>query len=139
MTSAEPLIRLEFPSRADRLKILRCTIQCAAEMVGCKSDTANQIVIAVNEACMNIIQHAYDGEPSGRILVEISQTDRHLQFQLTDSGKPVDPTQIRARDLKDIRPGGLGVHLISEIMDAVEYRRSADGNENLLTMLKRIA
>lgn len=139
MYPTEQLMRLEFPSRPDRLKILRCTIQCAAEMVGCRSDTANQIVIAVNEACMNIIQHAYEGDPNGRILVEISQTERQLRFQLTDSGKPVDLARIRPRDLNDIRPGGLGVHLISEIMDAVEYRRSADGKENLLAMLKGIA
>jgi len=138
MTSAEPLIRLEFPSRADRLKILRCTIQCAAEMLGCRADTTNKIVIAVNEACMNIIQHAYEGDPLGQICVEITKAGDQLRFELTDTGKPIDPTRIRPRDLEDIRPGGLGVHLISEIMDSVEYLRSSNGHANVLTMVKRI-
>ena len=70
---------------------------------------------------MNIIQHAYGADISGDIIVEVWRSGNEWIFRLTDFGEPVDKTKVRARDLDDIRPGGLGVHFINEVMDEVEF------------------
>jgi len=53
---------------------------------------------------------------------------------LIDWGPPCDPTKLKARSLDEIRPGGLGLHIIRGSMDAVEYRR--EGGSNCLRLVK---
>ena len=59
MERSEQLVSLSFVSRASRLKLLRCVIRDAADMIGLDSEATDAVVLAVNEACMNIIQHSY--------------------------------------------------------------------------------
>jgi len=79
---------------------------------------------------MNIIQHAYgckDGlAAEGEIIVEVLRNGDEWTFRLTDFAQPVDKTKVCSRDLDDIRPGGLGVHFIHEIMDEVKFLDSTD-------------
>jgi sigma-B regulation protein RsbU (phosphoserine phosphatase) len=98
----------------------------------------SQLEIAVNEACTNIIQHAYKGDPSGEIVLEILNNGTDIIFRLTDFAKPVDPAGIKPRDLSDIRPGGLGTHFMREIMDDCSFEQLADGSGNCLEMVKKI-
>ena len=95
----------------------------------------------MDEALTNIIEHAYGGSPGQPIEVELApvgeDSARALQIRLADRGRQVDPAEIKPRDLGDVRPGGLGVHIISENMDKVEFQPRHDGG-TLLTMVKRI-
>ena len=78
---------------------------------------------------MNVIQHGYQGR-HGEINLEIMALPEGIEFRISDTAPRVDMSAWQPRDLKDIRPGGLGVHFIREIMDEVAYlaRETATGN-----------
>jgi anti-sigma regulatory factor (Ser/Thr protein kinase) len=90
--------------------------------------------LAVDEACTNIIRHAYDGDHDQRIEVQIRMHPNRIEVKLRDYGRKPDPAKIKPRELHDIRPGGLGVHFIRTIMDEVVYDHSHEvGTELRMT------
>ncbi len=132
------VLELRFPSCSDRLKVVRAVVCATANMYGFSTNDVNSMVLAVNEACMNIIQHAYGGECIGDIVLEILDRSDRLVFRLTDFAEPVDRSAIKPRDLNDIRPGGLGVHLINQVMDEVHYSEAPGHHGNVIEMIKNI-
>lgn len=96
------------------------------------------VVMAVDEACQNVIRHAYGEEAAGDMLIEVDREDDTLVFSLKDFAPPVDPKTVEPRDLAEIRPGGLGTHLIREVMDSSGFVEDPPGCGNLLRMVKRI-
>lgn len=135
---SEKLVSLHFPAQPDRLCMVRALVRRAAQFVGCDDELTEQLVIAVNEACMNVIQHAYHDQPTGEMILEIHNNAGSISFHLVDFAEPVDPTTIRPRDLNDLRPGGLGTHFIREIMDKYEMEPLEDDQGNILRMVKKI-
>ena len=85
---------------------------------------------------MNVIQHAYPDNYTGKrdIVLELYREDGTLVIQVKDHAPTVDPGNIKPRDLKDIRPGGLGVHFIREIMNEVSYLGQSGEYGNVLMM-----
>ncbi len=138
MECGEQLITLTFCSRASRLKLLRCVVRDAAELVGLDEEASDAVVLAVNEACMNIIQHAYAMDSNGVIDVTVSREGDAIVFRLRDYAASVDTDRIASRDLDDIRPGGLGVHFIQSLMDECGFLEPPDGGGNLFEMKKLI-
>lgn len=134
----ERLLELHVPAVAERLGLVRAVVKRASETAGCSEDLSQQLVIAVNEACMNVIQHAYGGDASGEIVIEILNNDGELRFRIEDHAAPVDLKSVKPRDLEDIRPGGLGVHFIREIMDDCRMGHLEGGRGNFLEMIKKI-
>jgi len=134
-----PLATVRIRARADELKGLRDTVRETVVTQGVESRLAECLVLAVDEACVNIIRHAYGGEDAGEIVLDIHNNQGVLIFRLTDFAPPVDKQRICSRDLDDIRPGGLGVHLIAEVMDEVEFVDPPPGTGNVLEMRKRIS
>ncbi|MDZ7736819.1 MAG: ATP-binding protein [Gammaproteobacteria bacterium] len=132
------VVELRFPSQADRLCIVRALVKRVAEFVGCDAALAEQLVIAVNEACMNIIQHAYGDDSPGEIVLEIFNNADTIRFRLQDFAAPVDLNKIKPRELGEVRPGGLGTHFISEIMDECKMGHLEGNRGNYLEMSKRI-
>jgi anti-sigma regulatory factor (Ser/Thr protein kinase) len=98
----------------------------------------DRLILAVNEAAMNIIQHAYNYDSKGKIRLEIMRKENELIFRLTDFACPIDRSCVKSRDLKDIRPGGLGVHFINEIMDEVRFQDDCKQAGNILLMRKSL-
>ena len=96
--------------------------------------------VSLDEALANIIKHAYAGADDRPIEVEVTAAGTNgvetLQIRLRDYGRSVDPSEIRSRELHDVRPGGLGVHIMNEYMDAVDYT-PADGGGTVLTLTKK--
>jgi serine/threonine-protein kinase RsbW len=96
--------------------------------------------LAVEEACCNVIEHAYNGE-GGEFCVSFQSRDRDVIITLRDQGKPFDPASVAPPDmnlpLEDRPVGGLGLHLIYQLVDEVKFDRS-DGT-NSLTLIKRNA
>jgi sigma-B regulation protein RsbU (phosphoserine phosphatase) len=133
----ETLLELRFPARADRLKLVRGGVRAAARMCGFNDATAQSIVLAVDEACQNVIVHGYEGRADGEIVLGMFRRRDGILVRLRDFAPPVDPAKIKPRALDDIRPGKLGSHFIHEIMDSVEFRPSPDGTGNLLELIKR--
>lgn len=134
----EPLLELRFPAQADRLKLVRGSIRAAARMCGFNDTAAQNIVLAVDEACQNIIIHGYKGREDGEIVLHLARRRDGIQVSLVDSAPLVDPATITSRALTDIRPGRLGSYFIREIMDTADYRPRPDGAGNLLEMFKRL-
>jgi sigma-B regulation protein RsbU (phosphoserine phosphatase) len=106
---------------------------------GCIEQDCKDAIMAVNEACMNIIQHAYCGKTDGKIIIEIHKDEGYLVFRLIDFASPVDKSKCKSRDLDDIRPGGLGIHLIQSVMDDMQYQEPTASTGNILELRKTIA
>jgi anti-sigma regulatory factor (Ser/Thr protein kinase) len=132
------LIELRFPAKPDRLRLIRRVIQDTSEFAGADPEKAERAVIAVNEAIMNIIQHAYAGDDSGEIILHIISAPDGLAFSLTDFASPVNVDKIKPRELDDIRPGGLGTHIINEVMDKITYEALENSGGNKLTMVLKV-
>ena len=133
----EKLFEIRFQAKAERLCLIRALVKEIAENFGCKKELSEKLVIAVNEACMNIIQHAYKGDESGEIIFEMLNNERELCFRFTDYADPIDLSSVKPRDLDDIRPGGLGTHFIAEIMDEYNIGHLDGGRGNYLEMKKK--
>ncbi len=136
--AGERLMKLRVAAEARRLKEVRGAIGAAAEGAGCDAHTVHDVVIAVDEACQNIIRHAYGDGQIGDIIIEVTRRGDTLLFYLRDFARPVDTDKIGPRDLDDMRPGGLGTHFIRTVMDEVEFLRPSEGRGNLLRMKKSI-
>jgi sigma-B regulation protein RsbU (phosphoserine phosphatase) len=134
----KPLLQLRFPARAAELKGTRNAVREAMEGCGCSAKSTADIVLAIDEACQNIIRHAYHGDSDNVIELEVEHRGDGLVFSLTDQAAAIDPSLVKPRDLDDIRPGGLGTHFIRRVMDEVEFLKPASGRGNLLRMVRRI-
>ncbi len=133
------ILDMRTSARAEHLKQIRAAIQQATGTAGCGEQCTEDIVIAVNEACMNVIQHGYKQDPDGVFIIQLSVDGGDVIVWIADYCAPVDPDGFGSRDLKDIRPGGLGVHFMSECMDNVTFLDPPADLGNLLQMTKRIS
>jgi anti-sigma regulatory factor (Ser/Thr protein kinase) len=101
--------------------MIRDTVATFCSLAGIDEEERCRVVLAVDEACTNIIRHSYEGAMDKPIICEGMLENEKLMFKLRDYGKKVDPTEIHPRDLSEVRPGGLGVHFIHEVMDKVVF------------------
>ncbi len=128
--------QIEIPSDPACLKIIRSSVESLCGMAGMDENESCKIVLAVDEACTNIISHSYEGATDKPIICEGKIEGSTLFITLRDFGKKVDPSKIRSRDLDDVRPGGLGVHFIQEVMDRMEFKDC--GEEGTCLFLEKI-
>ena len=135
----EALLHLRFPARPERLKGVRGAVGKAAALCGPGADWVRDVVIAVDEACQNVIRHAYGGRADGEVIVEIRRRGDAMVVDVRDFADAVEPENIKPRDLDDLRPGGLGTHFMREAMDSVEFLVPPQGPGNILRMVKRIS
>ncbi|MGA1824452.1 MAG: ATP-binding protein [bacterium] len=138
MIHEEQLFRMRFPASAYELMNIRSIVLHTMNDLGCSVDDIHQSIIAVNEACSNVIRHAYKDDPGGEIIVEIAKQNHELLFRITDFADYVDPSKIKSRDISQLKPGGLGVYIIYQIMDDVRYKHRSDGIGNILEMRKHV-
>ncbi|MDH5472629.1 MAG: ATP-binding protein [Gammaproteobacteria bacterium] len=130
--------RIHLLSRPDKLKPARDSLRKLAIAQGCSPENIDCLIMAINEACMNIMQHAYNGDENGEIILEFFRDDDVLIIRIHDFAEKVDKASIKSRDLDDIRPGGLGVHFIHQVMDEVDYKDRPGEQGNTLEMRKKI-
>lgn len=100
----------------------------------------DELVLALDEALTNVIRHGYDNRPNERICIDahpVADRDEGegVEIRVRDFGNQVPPESICGRDLEDVRPGGLGVHIIQAMNNHVEYQ-CAEGGGMLLIMRK---
>ena len=119
---------------------MRDRVREMVESGGAAAELTEAIVVAINEACMNVIQHGYQGSAHEEYELRVGHhKSRHAMiFELLDHAPPVDRTKIKSRSLEDVRPGGLGVHFIRQLMDEMEFCAPPDGYGNLLYMSIRM-
>jgi serine/threonine-protein kinase RsbW len=99
----------------------------------------NNIKLAVDESVSNIIKHGYKGEDeNNKIEIKLELIKKKLSIHLFDNGTPVNQKNIQPRNLKDIKPGGLGSYFINEIMDEVKWETKSKDWVNHLILIKKI-
>ncbi len=130
----ESLARRSFTSDTLELQAIRNWLRGILQQQACSRDCINDAILAVNEACMNIIQHAYYGRADGEIIIEVLREKDYLIFQLTDFASPVDINKCQPRVLDEVRPGGLGIHIIQSVMDSMQFLEPPANIGNLLEL-----
>jgi anti-sigma regulatory factor (Ser/Thr protein kinase) len=136
----EPVLRLQMFSQPRFLAAVRALIASVCDRLGFNSMQCGQISLAVDEALCNVITHGYERRPDGPVWINLWSNDTEpagIKIVIEDQANQVDPDSIQPRDLDDIRPGGLGVHIIREVMDEVRYERRSDSGMRL-TMIKHL-
>lgn len=133
---------LTVPGRYDRIAEICAFVGAGAAKAGFDPDERFRIELATDEACTNVIQHAYGGEEIGIIRVSYEDTSDAFIIRIHDEGKPFDPLQIpapnipdSANDIDELRIGGLGIHFMRSLMDKVEFHPKDNGG-NTLIMIK---
>lgn len=117
---------LRIKSNPDELPAVRDAVRAWTAGAGWDAHAIADTVLAVDEALTNVIRHGYEGAADKPIDVSIKQiTDpkfgEGFAVVILDEGKQVPLDRIQGRDLADLRPGGLGVHIIRSVMDVAEY------------------
>jgi serine/threonine-protein kinase RsbW len=116
---------INIDSKTERLISVREFVSEEAREFGFDDEEVSKIALAVDEACTNIIKHAYKFDPSKKIKVTVKPGTRAFEVSITDNGKQFNPAELQAPDMKEylshFRRGGLGVYLMKSLMDKVEY------------------
>jgi serine phosphatase RsbU (regulator of sigma subunit)/anti-sigma regulatory factor (Ser/Thr protein kinase)/transposase len=130
------MFRLEIPSVEIELLAVKDFVQRVCDAAGCNSKETSNIKLAIDEACSNIIRHAYQGKSDGKIVLEMGISIIDLKIKITDYGKSFKFKNIKDPDLNhyvDIgKKGGLGIWLIKKVMTRVSYKAYPDHNELVL-------
>jgi sigma-B regulation protein RsbU (phosphoserine phosphatase) len=134
---------LRVEATLDNLRTVAHFIHGIGERLQLSERTLFHLDLAVEEAAVNIIDHAYPPDQVGEILLRAETIDDEIQITLTDWGIPLDPDDVKAFDIHapvETRiEGGMGLHLIHSLMDVVVRETAqASGDPNTLTLVKHI-
>lgn len=125
MKTDEKQYELKIPNQTDNLELIREFVSKLSAKVGFNNDDVDKIQTAVDEACTNVIKHAYEREGEDHIGIIIKIDYQKLTIMITDQGKGFDPKQIKRPKmdeyLAELRVGGLGIYLMKALMDEVDY------------------
>ena len=127
---------LEFKSDTGLLADMRHEVREYLKTTTLDEMQAELIVLALDEACTNIIRYAYDGRRDCPIQISMDSDPEQLRCTIRDYGKSCDPKKIQSRELDDFRPGGLGVRIMKTAFDEVNYQPCDEGTK--LVMVKNL-
>lgn len=120
------------PANADQLKVLRAHTRSHLQDLTISKEEAFRLVLGVDEACQNIMRHAFNGQ-HGKILSRIQVTQHKIIFNLFDDGPldphgPLTPSKPLATSAKDMSIGGMGLHFIGKIFDHWSFEHATLGD-----------
>jgi len=130
---------LRVPARPSHLSLIGMFVQWYGHHAGLNDEACYELEVAVDEACTNVIQHAYGANSPGEITLRCTPLPGGLQVDILDQGKPFDPTEggqiARQKQSRDPASGGLGLSMIRQFAD--DFRHRWDEQEgNRLTITK---
>ncbi|HDQ46239.1 MAG TPA: ATP-binding protein [bacterium] len=135
MTRKTTSYRLKLPSRTDNLETVRKFVADLARKAGFGKEDIHKIELAVDEACTNVIEHAYENAEDQDIDIVVKLGPQKLTVIVTDRGKTFSPGDIETPDMEqyiaELRVGGLGIYLMRTLMDKVQYRSLPDGKNQV--------
>jgi anti-sigma regulatory factor (Ser/Thr protein kinase) len=126
-------LKLVMPSDPRYLPVVRGAIAPLAAAMGWDESDSRAITLALDEALANVIRHAYHNRADGCIELECLESAEGLEFTLLDQGEAPDRSKICARAIACDLPGGLGTHIIKDVMDTVSYQATPSGNRFVAT------
>jgi len=123
-------------SSTNNLAEVRSFVETHGAKVGFDKREISHIILAVDEACTNIIEHAYNGSDKEKIKIRVKSTSDKFFITITDSGHHFDPSLIEEPNIeksqKMKKGGGLGMFLMKKLMNEVKYNARKNGNELIL-------
>lgn len=141
MASIERRFTLQVPSSTENLALIREFVVSVGAQAGLDEGEIPKLELAVDEACANVIEHAYGHDVSKDVTVRVKFDESALRISVIDEGRGFDPGQLPEANLDKLiherKSGGLGVRLIRTLMDEVEYQ-IVPGQKNELHMTKLI-
>lgn len=133
---------LSIKSITENLMSVRKFISEAALDAGIDEENIGKITLAVDEACTNIIKHAYKYSPEGNIHISIKADRNKIEIRITDEGLHFNPNLIPDPDIveyhKQKKVGGLGMFLMKKLMDEVKYN-TISSNKNQVVLVKHVS
>jgi serine/threonine-protein kinase RsbW len=130
---------LVIKSSTDNLAVVREFIETSALESGFSEEVVKKISLAVDEACTNIIKHAYNYSPDNDIVILTKFFDSKFTVTITDTGQNFNPRLIPEPNLKEYvkqhKVGCLGMYLMKKLMDEVKYN-TLSGNQNQVVLVK---
>ena len=144
LTDNQPNVRYQrqitLPNDGQEVPQLNVFVDEVCEQVDFDMSTTLKLNLAIEEAVVNVMNYAYPAGEKGDVDIEAMINDEYLVFVISDSGTPFDPTAKAEVDttlsVEERGIGGLGIHLIRQIMDTINYKR-VDG-KNVLTLRKKL-
>ena len=132
--------RITTAAELEALQMYRDFVASICSETGLDADLRDDLKLAIDEACANIIEHGYAGMDPGSIIVEVMLDAEQAEVRITDFGHPFEPSEAPKPDihapLEERGVGGFGLYFIYSVMDQVTYY--ADGVSNCLTLIKRL-
>jgi len=133
--------RLEIPSITENLQMIREFVLKIAAKTGFNEETQEQIALAVDEACTNVIKHAHHHDAQRLMDIQIQTDANKMKITITDKGRGFDITKLKDPDveqfIRESKHGGLGIYLIKTLMDEVDYEFNP-GVKNQVQLTKYI-
>jgi serine/threonine-protein kinase RsbW len=130
---------LHIESKTERLIAVRDFVSAAAREFGFGDEEISKIALAVDEACTNVIKHAYKFNPDKELTIKVKSGDGAFEVSICDTGNRFNPSTLKPPDMKEylshFRKGGLGVYLMKSLMDKVEYHFEP-GKPNEVRLIK---
>jgi anti-sigma regulatory factor (Ser/Thr protein kinase) len=125
--------KLEFTSHTANLALMRNFVRKFLARHPFSEKQRTLMVLGIDEACTNVIRHAYDLRDDQPIALSVESLQTCVRLRLRDYGEQTPAHQMRGRNHTEVRPGGLGLHLIRNAFDKVDYILKPLGTELVLT------
>lgn len=141
MAAIERKFTLQVPSSTENLALIREFVTSIGRQATLSEEEINKLELAVDEACANVIEHAYGHDITKDVSVRATFDDEKLKISVIDEGRGFDPGKVNQKSVDELiherRSGGLGIRLIKTLMDEVNYEIEP-GQKNELHMTKLI-
>jgi serine/threonine-protein kinase RsbW len=141
MAPIERTFSLHVPSSTDNLAMIRDFVKSIGTQSGMGDMEVAKLEMAVDEACANVMEHAYNADSTQEVSIRATIDENAVQIEVIDTGKGFDPAAVEQLKLEELvsakRTGGLGMRLMKSFMDEVHYEM-LPGVKNELRMVKRL-
>jgi serine/threonine-protein kinase RsbW len=125
-------VTITIPSHPKYLSIVRSVTGKIAQIYEITEPLTEDMKLAVDEACTNVIKHAYRGDRTKKIVLKYKITKKSFNVIIEDSGIKAQADLIKGRSLDDIRPGGLGIHFIKRVFDVFQFDETKKKGNRLI-------
>lgn len=136
----EGSITVRLPADLREIERLNRIIRHFGELHEIPSRVLYAVNLALDEVVTNVIRHGYEDPKDKEVVVEVTACEGTVATVVSDSGQPFNPLDVPPPDIEaplaERELGGLGIHLVRNLMDRAEYRR--ENEKNVLTLSKRI-
>lgn len=141
MAAIERKFTLKVPSSTEILVLIRDFVTSVGKQAKMNDEDISQLELAVDEACANVIEHAYGHDISKEVIIRAIFDEDEVRISVIDTGRGFDPDKLKPESLDQLvahrKSGGLGLRLIKSLMDEVSYE-IVPGQKNELHMTKKI-